>query len=353
MEAEDCHESLLLTRSDGSPAIENRPGGDVTEISVIVPVYNEADNISQLYERVREALDSAGIDAWELIFALDPCTDGSEKCVLGIACLDSRVKMLRFSRRRGQSAATIAGLAASEGEACVLIDCDLQDPPEVIPELIKTLRAGHDVVYAQRRSREGETRLKLLVAAAGYRLIRRVTDIDLPVDTGDFRIMSRRVVNEVLRFRETDPFIKGLVPFIGFSQTGVLYDRASRLNGEGKYNRYVGSINGGLHGVFGFSRYPLQLISISGIVMALISALIALIYALLAIAGIKFPIGNPTVVVSVWVIGSVQLLSLGVMGEYIGRIYDESKRRPRWIVSDASGLSLEALDRVREVSTPT
>lgn len=305
-------------------------------LSVVVPVYNEADNVALFYERVSQVLDATGL-AWEIIFSADPCTDGTERLIAALNARDDRVKMLRFSRRFGQPMATIAGLEASSGDAVIVIDCDLQDPPELIPEMVTRWREGYDVVYAQRRTREGETLPKRLVAALGYRLISRISEVEIPPNTGDFRLLSRRAVREVVQLDESHGFLRGLVGFVGFRQTGLLYDRDPRARGSGKYNRFTGSILIGLNGVVGFSRYPLQLISVVGVIISCLAFLLALGYFSAKLAGVHFPIGNPTLVILISFIGGVQLFSLGIIGEYIGRIYDEVRRRPKFIVDSRLG----------------
>ena len=238
--------------------VEGQAADDACTLSVVVPCLNEEHNVRPLYERLAAALDGAGID-WELIFSMDPSTDRTEEVIRELRERDPRVKLLRLSRRFGQPAATIAGLRMSSGDAVVAIDADLQDPPELIPELIERWRTGFDVVYAQRRTREGETLVKRIISALGYRLIRRIADVEIPENTGDFRLMSRRVVDEVLRLNETHGFLRGLVALVGFPQTAVLYDRAPRYEGRGNYNRFFGSLRIGLNGIVGFSRYPLHL----------------------------------------------------------------------------------------------
>jgi len=233
--------------------------------------------------------------------------------------------------------ATLAGLEASSGDAIVVIDCDLQDPPELIPELIAKWREGYDVVYAQRRHREGETLLKRLVAALGYRLIKRISEVEIPPNTGDFRLMTRRVVDNVVALQEGHGFLRGLVGFVGFDQTAVPYDRDARASGTGKYNRFTGSLKIGLNGIVGFSRYPLQVISVIGFVFAFLSLLLAVAYFSAKLAGARFPIGNATIVILVAFFSGIQLLSLGVMGEYIGRIYDEVRHRPKYILESRYG----------------
>ena len=203
--------------------------------------------------------------------------------------------------------------------------------------MIERWREGFDVVYAQRRSREGETLVKRIVSAVGYRLIRRIADVEIPENTGDFRLMSRRVVDEVLRLNETHGFLRGLVALVGFPQTGVLYDRDARMTGRGNYNRFFGSLKIGVNGVVGFSRYPLHVISILGVLAFALAMGIGASYLGLSLAGYKIAWGNPTLVMLISLFSGIQLLSLGVMGEYVGRIYDEVKRRPMFIVESMEG----------------
>jgi len=305
-------------------------------LSIVIPAYNEEANVDRVYERLSVILDTIGVD-WELIFSVDPCTDRTEDLILALRDRDARVKMLRFSRRFGQPMATLAGLGAARGDATIVIDCDLQDPPELIPDLVARWREGFDVVYAQRRSRAGEKLVKRVVSAAGYRVINRIADVDIPPNTGDFRLMSRRVVENVVALKEGHGFLRGLVGLVGFRQTSVLYDRDPRAGGEGKYNRSLGSIVIGLNGVVGFSRYPLQLISIVGVSMSFFAFVSAIFYLSLKLAGVPFPVGNPTIVAAVAFFSGIQLFSLGVMGEYVGRIYDEVRMRPKFIVESAHG----------------
>ncbi len=305
-------------------------------VSVVVPCLNEEDNVRPLYERLRATLDGAGVD-WELIFSLDPCTDGTEQVIADVRGSDPRVKMLRLSRRFGQPAATIAGLAAAGGDAMVVIDCDLQDPPELIADLIAKWREGYDVVYAQRRTREGETLVKRMVAAGGYKMIKRVAEVEIPPNTGDFRLMSRRVVQEVLSLSEIHGFLRGLVAVVGFKQVAVPYDRVARAAGDAHYNRFLGSIRIGLNGIIGFSRYPLQVISMIGLVVFVFAMLLSVTYLFLRLAGVGIVWGNPTLVIIISFFSGIQMLSLGVMGEYVGRIYDEVKQRPMYIVDATEG----------------
>lgn len=308
----------------------------IEKLSVVIPAYREEANIEPVYERLAAVLDRLELE-WELIFSVDPYPDRTEELILALRERDPRVKMLRFSRRFGQPMATLAGLAAASGDAAVVIDCDLQDPPELIPELVARWRTGFDVVYAQRRTRAGETVPKRIVSWAGYKVIRRIAEVDIPPHTGDFRLMSRRVVDNVVALKESHGFLRGLVGLVGFRQTSVLYDRDPRAGGTSKYNRLWGSLVIGLNGVVGFSRYPLHLISILGLLFSGLSFLFAVVYLTLKIGGFPFPIGNPTIVIVVTFFSGIQLLSLGVMGEYVGRIYDETRERPKFIIESRYG----------------
>ena len=305
-------------------------------LSVVVPAYNEEANVRLLYERLASTLAPLDLE-WELIFAVDPSTDGTESEIAALRAQDPRVKMLRFSRRFGQPAATLAGMAASTGDACVVIDCDLQDPPELLADFVARWREGYDVVYAQRRSRKGETLVKRIVSSVGYAVIKRIAEVEIPPNTGDFRLMSRRVVDHVVALDEAHGFLRGLVALVGFRQTAVLYDRDARAGGDGKYNRLLGSLVIGVNGIVGFSRYPLHLISLGGVFLSFFAVVLAVAYGALKLAGVPFPTGNPTVVVLVCLFSGIQLLSLGVMAEYVGRIYEEVKGRPRYIVESKLG----------------
>lgn len=305
-------------------------------LSVVIPTYNEEENIGRVYERLSGILEGLGMN-WELIFSVDPCTDRSEDRIKELNEKDGRVKMLRFSRRFGQPMATLAGMEAAVGDAVVVIDCDLQDPPELIAEMVTRWREGFDVVYAQRRTREGETIPKRFVSWIGYKVIRRTAEVEIPPNTGDFRLMSRRVINHVLALEESHGFLRGLVSLVGFPQTSILYDRDVRAGGTSKYSQLTGSLLIGLNGVIGFSRYPLQLISVGGILLSLIAFVFAIAYIVAKLAGAPFPVGNPTIVFLVCFFSGIQMLSLGIMGEYVGRIYDEVRHRPKYILESRVG----------------
>ena len=269
---------------------------------------------------------------YEIIFALDPSPDATEEKVSFFSYGNPRIKLLKFSRRFGQPAATIAGLTYASGDRCVVIDVDLQDPPELITKMFKKMDEGFDVVYATRRNREGETILKKVVAKVGYKVINTLSEVQIPRDTGDFRIMSRRVIDELISLQESHGFLRGLVAFIGFNQTSIEYDRDKRYIGKGNYNRFFGSIRIGLNGLIGFSSKPLNLMSAFGALTAGMSFLLGLWYLFQKLAGIALTPGLSTTVIFISFFAGIQLLSLGLVGEYVSRIYDETKRRPMYIV---------------------
>lgn len=310
----------------------------IVDLSVVVPVYNERENLRPFIAALTRAmLEVPDSRLSELIFCVDPSSDGTEDEILSARQDYSFVKMIRFSRRFGQPAATIAGLEFSTGHCVVVMDVDLQDPPELIPALVKQWRNGFDVVLAQRQERDGETWLKKKVSSIGYSVIDRLSDIPIPRDTGDFRLLDRRVVEQLKLFRESHSFLRGLTALAGFKQTSVMFDRPARAIGVGKYNRYLGSLKIGLNGIFGFSTALLSLSTWFGFIAAMSSFVTAMCYAAMKIFGVKFPIGNPTIVILVLLLGGLQLICLGIIGQYIGRTYEEAKRRPRYIVESLQG----------------
>jgi dolichol-phosphate mannosyltransferase len=297
----------------------------------VVPVFNEESSIRPFLARILAVLNTIN-RRYEVIFCLDPSTDETENVISDEAAKNSNVKLLTFSRRFGQPAATMAGLAYSSGDVCVVIDVDLQDPPELIESMLLKLEEGYEVVYAQRRSRDGETLFKKAVSWAGYALINKVSDVNIPRNTGDFRIMTRRVLNEILNLNEGHGFLRGLVAYVGFKQSFIEYERDARYSGRGKYNRYIGSLKIGLNGLISFSSRPLSLMALAGFFLAGVSFLIGAFYLLQKLLGYDLSPGLPTTVLAITFFAGVQLLGLGLMGEYIGRIYDEVKRRPMYIV---------------------
>lgn len=310
------------------------------ELSIVVPVFNEEHNVPEFLRRLQPVLEGI-TPRYEIIFAMDPSPDGTETVIRKALGTDARIKLLKFSRRFGQPMATLAGMQYSSGAAVIVMDADLQDPPELVVQMAAKWREGFDVVYAQRRSRKGETWVKRLVAWGGYRLINKIAEVNIPPNTGDFRLMNRRVVNEVLRLKECHGFLRGMVAMVGFRQTSILFDRPPRFAGRGNYSRLLGSLRIGLNGVICFSNYLLTLSSQIGFLIAGISFLLGIAYFIMKICGFPFPIGNPTIVILILFIGGVQLISVGILGEYIGRIYEEVKQRPKFIVEAKEGFDPE------------
>jgi glycosyltransferase involved in cell wall biosynthesis len=300
-------------------------------LSIVVPVYKEAGNIRPFLQRAEAVMEKLGV-GYEVIFALDPSPDDTEAVILSEIERNPAVKLILFSRRFGQPAATMAGILNCTGEKCVVIDVDLQDQPELIEQLYNKMAEGYEVVYAMRASREGETLIKRAVSYFGYSVINRLSDVEIPRNTGDFRIMSRRVIEELRRLSETHGFLRGMVAYVGFRQAAVLYNREARLTGTGNYNRLIGSLRIGINGLVGFSSRPLQLMSMAGFGVAAISFAIGLWYLIQKLMGFNLTPGLPTTVLVISFFSGVQLLALGVVGEYIGRIYDETKGRPMYIV---------------------
>jgi polyisoprenyl-phosphate glycosyltransferase len=314
-------------------ALETRRVAGISrlDLSVVVPVYKEAGNIKPFLARAEAVMAKLGV-SYEIIFALDPSPDETEAVILGEIERNPAVKLILFSRRFGQPAATMAGILNCAGDKCVVIDVDLQDPPELIEQLYSKLAENYEVVYAMRASRDGETLMKRAVSYFGYSVINRLSDVQIPRNTGDFRIMTRRVIEELRRLSESHGFLRGMVAYVGFRQAAVLYNRDARLMGTGNYNRLIGSLRIGINGLVGFSSRPLQLMSMAGFIVAAISFTLGSWYVLQKLIGVALTPGLSTTVLVVSFFSGVQLLALGVVGEYIGRIYDETKRRPMYIV---------------------
>lgn len=301
------------------------------DLSIIVPVYKEEQNILPFLEKIELVLENIHVN-YEIIFCMDPSPDHTEQIICSQLERNSKIKLIVFSRRFGQPAATMAGILNCKGEACVVIDVDLQDPPELIETMYHKMKEGYEVVYAKRRSRKGETLLKKIVSVIGYRVIAKLSDVQIPQNTGDFRIMSRRVIEELRNLNEGHGFLRGLVAYVGFKQAFVEYDRDPRFSGKGNYNRFLGSLKIGLNGLVSFSSRPLQLMSLFGGCIAGLSFLIGAWFVIQKLIGIHLTPGLSTTVLVVTFFSGVQLLSLGLLGEYIGRIYDEVKRRPMFII---------------------
>lgn len=306
-------------------------------LSIVVPLYNEEDNVAPLLERITGIVTRLeGAPSYEIVLVNDGSTDRTLERLREQIATRPNVIVVNLSRNFGHQLAASAGLDIATGDAVVLMDGDLQDPPELIAQFVEKWRAGYDVVYAVRRQRKGESVFKLLTARIFYRTIKRLTKVSIPVDTGDFRLMSRRVVDALKRSPERHRFLRGMVSWVGFNQIGVEYDRDERHSGETKYP-LPKMLRFAIDGITSFSDVPLRFASYLGF----ISSAVAFIYALIVIAYKIFSLHPPgytpgwaSTIVAVLFLGGVQLISLGILGEYIGRIYDEVKGRPLYLISD-------------------
>jgi polyisoprenyl-phosphate glycosyltransferase len=316
----------------------------VPQISVVLPVFNERELLSELHRRLAAVLNGMGISS-EIVLVNDGSSDGSWDRILEIANVDRSVKAINLSRNFGHQVAITAGLDVASGGTVVVMDADLQDPPEVIPQMYAKFLEGYDVAYGRRRRRVGETWLKRATAKLFYRLVRSLTSLDIPADTGDFRLMSRRVVDDLARFQEHHRFIRGLVTWVGYNQTPVLYDRDRRYGGATKFS--IGRmITFAFDGITSMSIRPLRLASHFGLLLSMFSGaamVFLVIYRLSGAAGLVQ--GWTSLAVVMLFLGGVQLSALGLMGEYLGRIHDEVKQRPAYLVRDR--VNVEAADSRR------
>jgi glycosyltransferase involved in cell wall biosynthesis len=304
--------------------------------SIVGPVYNEEALLEEFCRRMIEVLEVLG-EPFELVLINDGSRDRSPEILRRLHAQDQRVKVLNFSRNFGLQAALTAGLDYARGQAIIVMDTDLQDPPEVVPQLIERWRNGYQLVYAQRAERAGETWFKKLTASAFYRLITRITSVQIPVDTGEFRLLDRKVVDAIKSMREYNRFMRGLSVWVGYKQTGITYERNARTAGETKFS--LGNmIRLALDGITSFSYLPLQLATYFGFIVALFSLLALVAVVILRLSGNQDAFyGQASTLGSVLFLGGVQLIFLGIIGEYLGRIYDEVKRRPLYIVAEEIG----------------
>jgi glycosyltransferase involved in cell wall biosynthesis len=322
-------------------------------ISIVAPVYNEEDVLPELARRVRAVMDDTG-ESWELVLVDDGSHDRSAQIIQELHEADPRVTGVSFSRNFGFQIAVTAGLDHAQGDAIILTDADLQDPPEVYPGMIAKWREGYDVVYGIRASREGETWFKLVTAKLFYRLIYRITSVDIPLDTGDFRLIDRRVVNAIRRMPERNRFLRGMVPWVGFRQTGIEYERVARFAGESKFSSVSKMLPFAVDAVTSFSYFPLRIATYLGFIIAVISMLAILSVVFLRLFGPDTPLlGQATTLVAVLFLGGVQLISLGIIGEYLGRIYDEVKGRPLYLVDKKWGSEEPTQNEESGQSSPT
>ncbi|HHW22143.1 MAG TPA: glycosyltransferase family 2 protein [Clostridiaceae bacterium] len=305
--------------------------------SVIVPMYNEEEVIPETYRRLTKVMEGFG-ESYEIIFINDGSRDNTKAMLSELCKTDKRVKMIDFARNFGHQIAITAGMDYAAGECMVIIDGDLQDPPELIPEMIKIWRSGYDVVYGKRKARQGETFFKKFTAKAFYRILGKLTDIDIPVDTGDFRLIDRRVCEALKQLPERNRYVRGLMSWVGFKQTAIEFERSERFAGETKYPLKK-MLKLAMDGIMSFSYKPLKIASYLGTFLSLASFLY-LIFVL--IQRLFFPESTQSgwasiIAVSLFFNGII-LLMLGIIGEYIGRIYDEAKGRPLYIISELKNM---------------
>ena len=300
--------------------------------SIVVPMYNEEESLPVLYQRIVDVMDTTG-ESWEFVMVDDGSSDRTAALMRELAGKDPRVRPVIFARNFGQQNAVKAGLDYSRGQAVIVIDADLQDPPEVILQLIDKWREGYEVIYAQRTAREGETFFKKLTASMFYRLINRITDINLPLDTGFFRLLDRKVVDELNTLTEHHRFFRGLSIWVGYKQIAVPYRRAARFAGETKYPLRK-MLKLAMTAITGFSFFPLQVATYLGFISSGISIITIPVVIVMRLMGNQQFLGQATTLIAVLFLGGVQLIFLGILGEYIGRIYDEVRNRPLYIVRE-------------------
>jgi glycosyltransferase involved in cell wall biosynthesis len=308
-------------------------------ISIVVPVYNEEGNVEELARRIAGIMRNLdGRPPFELIFVNDGSKDGTLSALRRVAREIRESVVVNLSRNFGHQLAATAGIDTARGDAVILMDGDLQDPPELIGDFIAKWHEGYDVVYAVRRSRQGESYFKRVTARIFYRMVRRMTKVDIPLDTGDFRLMSRRVVEALRRTRERHRFLRGLVSWLGYNQIGIEYDRDPRFSGNTKYPLSK-MLRFAIDGVTAFSDVPLRLASLLGFVTSIVAFAVGLFeIALRIFTGYNLP-GYTSTIFAILFLGGVQLIGIGILGEYIGRIYDEIKGRPLYLVADVERAS--------------
>ncbi len=314
-------------------------GRDLQLLSVVAPLYNEAETVRAFHERVMGALDGFEL---ELVLVDDGSTDGTRAHLEALAAADERVKVVALSRNFGHQPALTAGLEHARGDVVVMIDADLQDPPEVVLEMIDEWRGGSDVVYAVRESRAGETRFKLATANVFYRLFARMTQMELAPNSGDFRLMDRRALRVLLAMPERNRFLRGMSVWVGFRQSAVHYARDARFAGETKFS-LPKMLRFSLDAISSFSHAPLQFATVIGFGFALL-AFLAIPLTVVARYTNQFVPGVPSTLIAVFLLGGIQLMTVGLIGEYVGRIYDEVKRRPLYVVDEVTNLDGPSAD---------
>ena len=299
------------------------------EISIVVPVWNEEENIKPFINQIKKYITDSN---YEIIFVCDPSTDQTESIIEELASNDKRIKLIMMSRRFGQPMATLAGLKYAVGDCAIILDVDLQDPPSLIPKMIEYWKKGFEVVLPQRKNRFGENPIRVLIAGLAYKLIDKFSNLKMPRNVSDFRLIDRLVINQLNLMDEKHGYLRGMVAYAGFKTKYIQFNRPSRHLGKSKYNAFTGSLRIGGNGIFAYSTLGLSIIFNLGIILGVLSFLISLFYFTAKIMGYPFPLGNPTIVISIYGIGAINMLSLSVMGQYIERIYEETRSRPRFII---------------------
>ncbi len=300
--------------------------------SLVIPLFNEKEVIHECIKRVTKTMEDNEYN-YEVIFVNDGSIDETEEIVKEYCKSNPALKLISFSRNFGHQTAITAGMDLSKGDAIIVMDADLQDPPEVVPRLIEKYEEGYDVVYAVRSKRKGESFFKKITAKAFYRFLKGMTEVDIPIDTGDFRLISRPVCNVLTNMTERNRYVRGLVSWVGFKQTGIYYERDERFAGETKYPLKK-MMKLSMDGITSFSTKPLKMSKWAGVILALLALIYALVIVIQKIMGIEMQAGWASTVIVILFIGSIQLIMLGIVGDYLARMFDESKNRPLYIIKE-------------------
>ena len=310
------------------------------KVSLLIPAYNEEETIPLLYNELNKAVETISGYEFEIFFVNDGSSDNTLNILRNLQQIDSRVNYISFSRNFGKETAMAAGFDYVTGDAAVILDADLQDPPELIKEMIFHWEEGYDDVYAKRRSREGESWFKKFTSAAFYKVLQKMTKIPIQEDTGDFRLLDRRAIESLKKLREKQRYTKGMFSWIGFNKKEILFDRKPRAAGKTKWN-YLKLFNLALEGVTSFTTSPLRISTILGILVSIFSILYMFIVLIKSLIW-KDPVqGYPSMMVTILFLGGVQLVSLGIIGEYVGRIFNETKYRPLYIIDEYNNEKIE------------
>ena len=300
-------------------------------LSVVIPILNEAENIDNFIEKVVPIIERI-TNIYELIFVLDPCTDDSEEIIQKNIKKNENIKLIKFSRRFGQPAALLAGIKNSSLENIVLIDVDLQDPPELIEKMYELRKQGYDTILAKRKSKKGENFVRKVISDIGYRLISKLSDTKIPKNVGEFRLISKKIKNQIQKLEEKDFFLRGINSFIGFKYKVIEFDREKRLKGETKYNKYTGSLKIGLNGIFSFSTKPLHYITIISTFSFLLSSIIFITYLVLTALKLFVFKYQFFIITLILLVSSLIFFSQGIIAEYLARIIPDIKKRPSYII---------------------